>query len=69
MGIVLLEAMASGCAIVSTIPFDYSGFAVQPRNVNQLTEKIKYLFENKKTAIKMGKKNRERVKNIDGIKF
>jgi glycosyltransferase involved in cell wall biosynthesis len=62
LGIVLLEAMASGCAIVSTIPFDYSGFTVQPRNVEHLVEKIKYLFENKKIAIKMGKENRERVK-------
>ena len=62
LGIVLLEAMASGCAIVATIPFDYSGFTVQPRNVEQLVEKIKYLFENKKIAIKMGEENRKKVK-------
>ncbi len=62
LGIVHLEAMASGCAIVSTIPFDYSGFTVEPRNVDEMATKIKYLLENKKLAIKMGKENRKRVK-------
>lgn len=54
--------MASGCAIISTIPFDYSGFTVEPRNVTQLVEKIKFLMKNKKIAIKMGKENKGRVK-------
>ena len=66
IGIVHLEAMASGCAIVSTIPFDYSGFTVEPRNVKQLVEKIKYLFENRKEAIKMGRENRKKAKQYDG---
>jgi glycosyltransferase involved in cell wall biosynthesis len=69
LGIVLLEAMASGCAIVSTIPFDYSGFTVQPRNVEQLVEKIKYLFENRKVAIEMGKENRKKAKQYSWDKI
>lgn len=62
LGIVLLEAMASGCAIVSTIPFDYCGFTVEPRNVEQLVEKIDFLVKNKKIALRMGKENRKIVK-------
>jgi glycosyltransferase involved in cell wall biosynthesis len=69
LGIVLLEAMASGCAIVSTIPFDYSGFTVEPRNVAQLVEKIKYLFEHKDIALKMGRENRIKAKQYNWNKI
>jgi glycosyltransferase involved in cell wall biosynthesis len=62
LGLVLLEAMASGCAIISTIPFDYSGFVVKPRDSNELANKIKYLMENRKIALRMGKENRKKVK-------
>ncbi|HDJ96490.1 MAG TPA: glycosyltransferase family 1 protein, partial [Candidatus Aenigmarchaeota archaeon] len=47
-GIVLLEAMASGCAIVSTIPLDYEGFKVGMGNVDQLVDSIDWLIKNQK---------------------
>jgi glycosyltransferase involved in cell wall biosynthesis len=68
-GLVLLEAMASGCAIVSTIPLDYEGFKVGMGNVDQLVNSIDWLIKNQKEAKKMGKRNREKVKEYDWDKF
>ncbi len=61
-GFVLLEAMASGCAIVSTVPLDFEGIRIDTGDVRQLTEAIKYLTENPRIAEKMGEKNREIAK-------
>ena len=60
---VILEAMASGIPIVA---FDlpglrrlvingYNGFLVPPRNVEKLSEKIRFLFENKSVCNIMGR--------------
>jgi glycosyltransferase involved in cell wall biosynthesis len=68
-GLVLLEAMASGCAIVSTIPLDYSGFRVEVGNVGQLKEKIEWLIENPEEAKKLGKKNRKKAKKYTWKRF
>jgi glycosyltransferase involved in cell wall biosynthesis len=62
LGIVLLEAMASGCVIISTIPFDYEGFLVPKKDPKALAEKIEFLIKNEKLALKMGRENRRRAK-------
>lgn len=62
LGFVHLEAMASGCAIVSTIPLDYEGITVKPADSKQLKEAIEKLVKNPDMAIRMGKKNREKAK-------
>ncbi len=61
-GLVLAEAMASGCAIVSTIPLDYEGFKVEKENTKQLVDSIRYLIENPKEAQRMGEENRKKSK-------
>jgi len=68
-GLVLLEAMASACAIVSTVPLDYEGIRVQSENVEQLSNAIKYLIDNKNVAKKMGKINRVKAKEYSWDKF
>jgi len=68
-GVVVIEAMASGCAIVSTIPLDYEGYKVKPGRINDMAEKIKYLMKNKKVAGEMGKKNAELAKKYTWEKF
>lgn len=68
-GIVQLEAMASGCAIVSTIPLDYKGITVKPRNVTQLKHAIRKLMSQPARTIQMGKQNREIAKTYDWEKF
>jgi glycosyltransferase involved in cell wall biosynthesis len=58
-GFVQLEAMASGCAIVSTIQIDYKGINVDAENVEQLTKAINHLTKNQQIAKRMGKENRK----------
>jgi len=58
-GFVQLEAMASACAIISTVPLDYKGIRIESENVEQLTKTISHLIQNKKIAEKMGKENRK----------
>lgn len=60
-GLVILDAMASGCVVVSTVPLDYEGFKVDTGDVEQLRNAISYLFENPDSALAMGLKNREKV--------
>lgn len=61
-GLVIIEAMASGCAIVSTVPLDYEGRKIDIRNVDQLREAIRYLFDNRNVCLKMGEINRNKIK-------
>lgn len=68
-GFVQLEAMASGCAIVSTIPLDYEGIKVDAENSRQLKEAIEYLINNQKIALKMGKSNRKIAKTYNWNSF
>jgi len=58
-GFVIPEAMASGCAIVSTIPLGYKGFVVKPKNVEMLKKSIEYLIEHQDVTKKWGKENRK----------
>jgi len=68
-GLVVPEAMASGCAIVSTISLDYAGFQVQPHDTKIMTEKINLLLQNPQLAHKMGQQNLELAKNYDWGQF
>jgi len=56
-GFTIVEAMASGCAIVSTIPLNYKGFLVGKGNIEQMAKAINYLMKNKDKAEKFGKRN------------
>ncbi len=68
-GIVQIEAMASGCAIVSTVPIDYEGFHVEYGNNEQLKNAIEYLIKNKKETLKMGRVNKKKSKKYSWDKF
>ena len=64
-----MKAMASECAVIATnvggipeqVKDGHTGFLVEPRNVNALTKKMKYLLENEEIMKKMGKNGRKRV--------
>jgi len=56
-GFVLVEAMASGCAIVSTIPLGYEGSVVKIGAINEMVNSIKKLMENPQLMEKQGQKN------------
>jgi len=68
-GYVLIEAMASGCAIVSTVPLKYEGKTIEIGNVSQLKDSIEYLVNNQKLAEAMGLKNRKMAKDYSWEKF
>jgi glycosyltransferase involved in cell wall biosynthesis len=61
-GLVIPEAMASGCAIVSTVPLDYKGFTVKVNDIKQLKDSIKYLIDNPEKTLKMGRGNIKKAK-------
>ena len=56
-GFVLVEAMAAGCAVVSTIPLGFKGALVEKGNIQQMAEAITHLMENNKLARKYGAEN------------
>ena len=56
-GFVLVEAMASGCPIVSTIPLGFEGKLTNPGDIKAMADAIKYLINNPKQAQKLGKEN------------
>lgn len=66
----ILEYMALGKPVIATegggtkelIINGETGFLLEQKNYIQLADKIEYLLENKKVAIEMGKKGRERIK-------
>ncbi len=68
-GLVLLEAMASGCAIVSTTPLGYNGFTVKYGDYKGLKNALRYLIDNPKKALKMGRMNRKMVKKYTWDNF
>ncbi len=67
---VLLEAMSCGLPIVSTnvggipelVVENKNGLLVSPEDPSQLALKIKILLQNKELAGKMGRRNRQRIK-------
>lgn len=68
-GFVQLEAMASECAIVSTMPLEYAGIRIRPGNSKMIKNAIEKLLNDRKMAIRMGKKNRNIAKKYNWDSF
>ena len=68
-GISILEAMASGCSIVSTIDIGQKGILIEPKNSKSIVNGIKYYIEKKNEAEKDGKKNRKLAKKYTWKKY
>jgi len=65
----LLEAMASGCPIVSTIDIGQAGIKVKPKDSKALTRGIKRYLADPKKAKMDGKKNRKLAKKYTWDNF
>ena len=63
-GMVLVEAMASGCAIISTIDLDYEGIKVKPFDVDTMVQAVSELWDDRERTAMMGNTNVERAKKI-----
>ena len=61
--------MAAGCAIVSTIDLGQAGKIIEPKNPEQISERIKFYLENKKSAEEDGRKNSMIAKRLSWKKF
>ncbi|MCK4733192.1 MAG: glycosyltransferase family 4 protein [Methanophagales archaeon] len=69
-GLVLVEAMACGKPVIATklpgvrtvVDNEKNGFLVEPKNVEDLANKIEYLLENENIAKKFGREGRIKVK-------
>jgi glycosyltransferase involved in cell wall biosynthesis len=57
--VVIVEAMASGCAVISTLPYPYQGYHLKERDPQQLAEKIKEMMTNNSKTTEMSRKNVE----------
>ncbi|MDH3386398.1 MAG: glycosyltransferase family 4 protein [Gammaproteobacteria bacterium] len=63
-GMVLVEAMASGCAIVSTIDLDYAGIKVKPLDASAMVDAIRELWEDRAQTAAMAEENIRRAQSI-----
>jgi glycosyltransferase involved in cell wall biosynthesis len=68
-GLSILEAMASGCAIVSSIDIGQADKIIERKNSEEIAERIVYLLDNKKFAIQIGRKNRNLAKGYNWKRF
>jgi glycosyltransferase involved in cell wall biosynthesis len=68
-GLSILEAMASGCTIVSTIDLGQKGILIKPKSSEEIVKAIKYFLENREKALKYGKENLRLAKNFTWKKF
>lgn len=68
-GFTILEAMASGCAVVSTIDLGQKGKIIKPKNTNEITKEIKRLIKNPVATKKIGAQNRKIAKSFSWDKF
>jgi len=68
-GLVLVEAMASGCAIVSTVPLDYEGVVVEPGNIEQIKNALRKLVDDRALTEKMGQDNVKRAQKYTWDNF
>lgn len=58
----LLEAMASGCAVVCTLPLDFEGVQVPTGDRRRMIEAIATLWYNRESTDRMGRRNVQLVK-------
>ena len=68
-GTTILEAMASGCSVISTIDLGQKGVIIKSKNTEEIIKAVKYRINNPKIAKTEGKKNRMIVKKFDWNKF
>lgn len=68
-GISILEAMASGCAIVSTIDIGQKGYMLKPENVDDIVKGINYYLKNPEKALSHGEANKKLAKAFTWDRF
>jgi len=62
-GLALIQAMASGCAVVSSIPLPFEGVRVKPTDISGMIEAVRGLWEDPLGAEEMGRHNIDLAKS------
>ncbi len=68
-GLTTAEAMAAGCAVISTIDIGQAGLFVNPKDIKSLEKSIRYLISNPKEVKRIGDANKKLAKNYSWDKF
>ncbi len=68
-GITVLEAMASECAIVSTIDIGQEGVMIKANNVDDIVNGVNHFIENPNVAKKIGRENRRLASKFTWNRF
>jgi len=68
-GISILEAMSSGCAVISTIDIGQNGILIRPKNSKDIVKSVNQLINNKKLAQKIGSENMKLAKKFTWNSF
>jgi len=68
-GFTILEAMASGCAVVSSIDLGQKGKIIKPKSTDEIVKEISRLMKNPNRAKKIGKQNKKIAKGFVWKKF
>jgi len=58
-GLALVEAMAAGCAIVSTLPLKFRGVRTEPSDCDAMTQAVSHLWEDRALCQRWGDENRQ----------
>lgn len=68
-GFTIVEAMAAGCAVVSTIDLGFQGKKVEIGDTNTMASAIQELIKDKEKMLEMGRINRELAKKFSWENF
>ena len=68
-GIAILQAMAAGCPVVSTIPLQYEGFRTAVDDRPAMIRAIEHLSGNSKLCRELGARNRETARRFTWESF
>jgi glycosyltransferase involved in cell wall biosynthesis len=64
-GLALIEAMASGCAIVSSVPLPFAGISIPPRDVDAIVRAVEQLWSDPVRTEQEGRENIALVRRYD----
>jgi glycosyltransferase involved in cell wall biosynthesis len=68
-GITTLEAMAAGCAVVSTVDIGQSGIKIKPKDATDIKNAVEYLMNRPALARKYGRENQRKAKQFTWDRF
>jgi glycosyltransferase involved in cell wall biosynthesis len=63
-GVAIVEAMASGCAIISSIPVGFEGESIEAGDLDGLVNALRRVWDRPVECAEMGRKNVERAKSF-----